>query len=347
MNKHWNRRMIAWAATLCLLLGSFGTAGATQAQPADFDALKPLMDLVACAALTAADEPESVGNEETTMTPAFIASFFNCGLTAEPALGFTADMLASAEQQSGVLSKIFAAKLPTLEPIAQTTPINGYIGFLPVKVTTDSNGDIQLAGELYWGAQAMSQMTDDQRKEVQWLDRAIYGFRADADALNGYRLTGFSVGSELSMEEAMQAYTESILVEYINTTLGFSVLYPSVFDDDMLVEDGDGVTASLPDQSLRFFVRRVENTTAADLESYVDVIANGIQGATFTLNVPFSYGTVVYDTQEGYTVFDMYIITDKYIYQAELSYRKELATTYQMYTAYLENSFAVDEVSVG
>ena len=46
-------------------------------------------------------------------------------------------------------------------------------------------------------------------------------------------------------------------------------------------------------------------------------------------------------------MFDVYILTDKYIYQAELSYRKELMGEYSMYNAYLENSFVVDEVSVG
>ncbi len=347
MKQPITRRIIAIAAVLCLVTGLTGTAAATQPEAATYSALAPLMDLVACAALTAGDEPEAVGNEETTMTPAFIASFFNCGLTAEPALGFTADMLASAEQQSGVLGKIFAAKLPALEPIAQTTPINGYIGFQPVTYTALGDGAVQIVGELYWGVKAIAQMTSAELKEAQWLDRAVYSFRQDAGALNGYRLTGFSVGSELSMEEAMQTYTESILVEYINTTLGFSVLYPSVFTDDMLVEDGDGVSAALPDNSVRFFVKRADNTDAADLNSYISVIAGGIPGASSSVNATFSYGTVAYDTAEGYSVFDMYIITDKYIYQAELAFRTELAAQWEMYTAYLENSFAVDEVSVG
>lgn len=347
MNQQWTRRIIAWAATLSLIVGCTGAAWATQAQPSDFSALAPLMDLVACAAISAGDEPEAVGNEETTMTPTFIASFFNSGLTAEPALGFTADMLTNTELQASVLGKIFAAKLPTLEPIAQTTPVSGYIGFQPVTVNTGSGSDVQIVGELYWGQKPMAQMTDADYKDIQWLDRAVYSFRADADALNGYRLAGFSVGSELNMEEAMQTYTETILVEYINTTLGFSILYPSVFTDDMLVEDGDGVSATLPDNSLRFFVKRADNATAANLAGYIDVIAKGIPGAKATLNEAFSYATVAYDTEEGFAVFDMYIITDKYIYQAELSYRQDLASTFQMYTAYLENSFAVDEVSVG
>lgn len=347
MNKLLTSRMIAWVLTLSLLAGSVGFAGATQAQPSDFDALGPMMDLIACAAVSAGEEPESVGNEETTLTSAFIASFFNCGLSADSSLGITQDMLTDTQVQQAYLAKAFAAKLPALEPIAQTAPVNGYIGFQPVTVNAGSENDVQIIGELYWGEGPMAAMTDAQYLDITWLDRAVFAFRADAAAPNGYRLTGFSVGSELNMEEAMQTYTESILVEYINTTLGFSILFPSVFTDDMLVEDGDGVSAKLPDDSLRFFVRRAEKTTAVNLADYIGVIAQGIPGAKSTLNEAFSYATVRYDTQEGYAVFDMYIVTDKYIYQSELSYRKELARTYQLYTAYMENSFAVDEVSVG
>ena len=349
MKRLFNRRMVAWAMTLCLLVGCVSFANAEQTDTPDFDVLKPLMDLVACAAISAGDEPESVGNEETTMSTAFIASFFNCGLGADASLGITADMLTNTDAQAAYLGKVFAAKLPALETIAQTEPVSGYIGFQPVypHITDSAAGDVQIIGELYWAAKPMSQMSAADYKDIQWLDRAVYSFRVDATAMNGYRLAGFSVGSELNMEEAMQTYTEKILVEYINTTLGFSVLYPSVFTDDMLVEDGDGVSAKLPDDSVSFFVKRTENTTAANLADYIDVIAKGITGAKSKLNEAFSYATVSYDTQEGYSVFDMYIITDKYIYQAELSYKQDLASTYQMYTAYLENSFAVDEVSVG
>ena len=347
MKKLLTRRLIAWALTLCLMLGLVGAAGATQSQTSDFDALKPFMDLVASAAMSAADEPEVVGNEETTLTPTFIAAFFNAALNRGAAFGVTEDMLANPDQQTAYLQKVFVAKLPTLEPIAKTEPVNGYIGFQPVTLTTGSDSDVQIVGELYWSAKPMSELTDDEYKDITWLDRAVYGFRADANAMNGYLLTGFSVGSELNMEAAMQTYTESILVEYINTSLGFSVLYPSVFTDDLLTEDDSGVSAKLPDGSVSFFVKRAENATAANLKDYVDVIANGLPNAKLTLNEAFSSATLAYNTEDGYSVFDVYIVTDKYVYQAELSYKKELAPTYQMYTAYLENSFAVDEVSVG
>ena len=77
------------------------------------------------------------------------------------------------------------------------------------------------------------------------------------------------------------------------------------------------------------------------------MIANGITNSKATLHEEFSSATVGYMTDDGYRVFDVYIVTDQYIYQAELKYKKDLAYTYEMYTSYLENSFAVDAVSVG
>lgn len=349
MMKLYSRRMIAWVLTLCLMTGcvTFASATGTAAQPSDFDVLKPLMDLVASSAESASDEPQVVGNQETTLTPEFIAAFFNNGLTADATLGITADILSNTDQQAAYLAKVFAAKPPTLEVIAQTQPISGYIGFQPVTVNAGSDSDIQVIGELFWGNKPMSQMSDADYREIKWIDRAVYSFRADANAMNGYLLTGFSVGSELNMEDAMQNYTDSILVEYINTTLGFSVLYPSVFTDDMLVEDGDGVSATLPDDGVSFFVKRTANSTNTNLADYAQEITNGLPNAKYTLNEALSYATIAYDNDAGYSVFDVYIVTDKYVYQAELSYKKELSSTYQMYTSYLENSFAVDEVSVG
>ncbi|HNX61278.1 MAG TPA: hypothetical protein PKN45_01455 [Candidatus Limiplasma sp.] len=349
MKKLYSRRMLAWVMTFCLLVGCVSAAGATQAaaKVSDFDALVPFMDLVGSAAENTGDEPEVIGNEETTLSTAFLAAFFNIGLTSDASLGITENMLSDTDKQTVYLGKYFSAQLPALEKIAKTEPINGYIGFQPVTVNTAEDGQVQLIGELYWGSKPMRQMQPADYQDIQWLDRAIYTFQPDSTAQNGYRLTGFSVGSELNMEDAMQTYTDSILVEYVNTNLGFSILYPSVFTDEMLVEDDNGVSASLPDGSVSFFVRRTDNASNANLTDYINVIANGIPGAKSNIQTEFSSGTVAYSTDEGKTVFDVYIVTDKYIYQAELSYKQELASTYSMYTSYLDNSFAVDEVSVG
>ena len=62
----------------------------------------------------------------------------------------------------------------------------------------------------------------------------------------------------------------------------------------------------------------------------------------------FQYATVAYETADGNSVFSVYIVTDKYVYHGDSSpTRRSQSIIYSMYTMYLENSFVVDEVSVG
>ena len=68
----------------------------------DFDALVPFMDLVGSAAENTGDEPEVIGNEETTLSTAFLAAFFNIGLTSDTSLGITEDMLSDTEHTDSV-----------------------------------------------------------------------------------------------------------------------------------------------------------------------------------------------------------------------------------------------------
>jgi hypothetical protein len=93
MKKLFTRTLIPWILTLCLVLGGVSFAGAEQTETSDFEALLPLLDLVASAAMTAGDEPEVIGNEETTLSAAYVSAFFNNGLTADASLNITADYL--------------------------------------------------------------------------------------------------------------------------------------------------------------------------------------------------------------------------------------------------------------
>ena len=190
------------------------------------------------------------------------------------------------------------------------------------------------------------QLTENEFTDVLWIDRAIFTFKSDATAMNGFRLMGFSTGLELSVEEEMQAYSESIVVEYVNTKLGFMVLYPAVFTDDLLVEDANGVSAALPDNSVSFFARRTENAAGNALADHVAAASAQLTGAVVDVNEELSYGTISY-TADGYAVFDVYVVTKDYVYQTQLRYLTSLMSEFGMYNAYLENSFVVNELSQG
>lgn len=351
MNHQKVQKLLTWTVTLCLLVGNVlgATAAAAPGATSDFEALEPLMDLVACTVITLnADAPEAVPGPEGTLSNAFISGLFRLWQNADPSLGLSKEMVASVDQQTAFLSKVFAAQLPALEPVETSEQIEGYIGFRPVTVNTATEmGGIQIVGEIYWSPKPLKQMTDAEYKQVQWQEPAVFTFKSDASALNGFRLAGFSVGTELNMEQAMQSYFSEILVEYVNTGLGFSLQYPGMFTDDLLTEDDDGVSAQLKDGTASFFAKRVSNESQSDLEAYMTMISNGITDCQTDLNKDLGYATVTYNTDEGFTVFDVYIVTERYIYQAELSYRTELSKDFSMYDTYLKHSFMVDEVSVG
>lgn len=349
MKKRFAPKLISLALCALLLTGLLGgAAGASTVSTADFEVLAPLMDLVCTASMYSANELESVPGADGTLTVTFTDSFILAGQQYGAQVGVTEAMLNDTNAQAALLSQIFAAQLPQLEPVVVTDSVKRFVGFHPVTVNNATeDGSIQIIGELYFADKPVREMNDAEFAGAQWFERGVFTFQSDATALNGFRLVGFSVGTDLSVESIMQGYFENILVEYVNANLGFTVLYPAVFTDDLLVESADGVTAELPDGSAKFFVKRLDNENSLSLSDYVSIIANGITGSVSSVNEELGSGTVTYTTAEGYTVFDVFIVTDQHIYQAELSYLTTQAENYSMYNAYLENSFVADEVSVG
>ena len=361
------RKVISLVAALCLALtaGAGALAEGTQGM-ADFEALTPLMDLVCAASQYSPNAPESVPGADGVLTVSFTDAFFKVGQTYGAEVGVTADMINDTNAQAELLGKIFAAQLPQLEPVVMTDDVNGFIGFHPVTVnpgadnttvqiigvhpvTVNRGADsatVQIIGEIYLADKPMREMTEADYSNIQWLERAVFTFQSDSTALNGFRLMGYSVGTDLSLEDAMQGYFDQIAVEY-ESHLGFTLLYPAVFTDDLLVESDDGVSAELPDGSASFMAKRIDNTNGANLTDYVGIIANGITGSSSTINEESQYGTVAYTTEDGYYVFEVYIVTDRYIYQAQLRFLTSLMNQYSMYTSYLENSFVANELYQG
>ncbi|MDD3337055.1 MAG: hypothetical protein PHI98_16355 [Eubacteriales bacterium] len=345
------KRIFAFVVALTACLGMMGGAMAQAQDGADLEALYPLMDLVCAAAMEAQSDEEYaivIPDSEGELSPKFVDAFIRLGQTRGAALGVTAEMMNDTAAQQTLMSSIFAAQLPELSTVVPTESEAQYIGFRAGTVNdTGENQTLQVVGEIYLASKPMQEMSTEEFMDITWLDRGIFTFKSDATALNGFRLMGFSSGTDLNMETAFMEYSADIVVEYVNSQLGFTISYPAFFDDELLYEDATGVSAELADKSASFFARRIENTDQSELQSYVDVIASGIQGAKASIVEGLNCGTVSYTTDDGYIVFDVYIVAEKYIYQAELRYKTELASSYSMYNAYMENSFVVDEVAAG
>lgn len=341
------QKVFSMLLILCLALGMCTAASAQSATTADFEALIPLMDLVCSASQYSAKGPESVPGADGVLTDSFVDAFLKVGKTYGMSVGITDNTLSDTAAQQAVLGKIFAAQLPELKPVTIAEQVSGYIGFQPVTVNNGADGSsVQIIGEMYQADKPLREMNEADFSNVEWKDRAVFTFQSDESAMNGFRLVGYSVGTDLALESTLQGYFQEIAVEY-ESKLGFMLLYPAFFTDDLLVEDDNGVSAALPDGSASFFAKRVDNVNSSSLADYVGIIANGITGSKSTVNEAMQYGTVSYTTEDGYAVFDVFVVTDKYIFQAELSYLTSLMSQYNMYNSYLENSFVVNELSQG
>ncbi|MBR4069512.1 MAG: hypothetical protein IKK08_12960 [Clostridia bacterium] len=336
--------IVALALSLCLLVGA---AAAESAAAADLEALYPLMDLVCAAGYDPAQGtfmvvPDSEGVLEISFVDSLIRLAQERGV-----LEVTEATMKDPSAQTALLQRIFAAQLPKTETVVAAEPSTQYIGFKPVTVgATGEESVIRVLGEMYMASKPLLSLSEQEFADVLWLDRAVFTFRADPEAYGGFRLMGFSSGMELSVEEEMQAYSESIVVEYVNTNLGFMLLYPAVFTDDMLIEDANGVSAALPDGSVSFFARRDANSESSTLTDYVSAVAEKLPDADVDINQELCYGAVS-SIADGYAVYDVYVVTGQYVYHAQLKYRTDLMSEYSMYNAYLLNSFGVDELAAG
>ncbi len=340
------QKVLSMLLILCLAMGI--STGAVAQTTADFEALMPVMDLVCAASQYSPNAPESIGGADSELTLSFIDAFMKVGQIYGANVGVSASMLSDTAAQAELLGKIFAAQLPELQAVSSTDELSGYIGFQPVTVNSGTDGtSVQIIGEMYLADKPMSEMTEADIANISWIDRAVFIFQYDETALNGFRLTGFSVGTDLTYEQIMMAYDETITVEY-ESNLGFMLHYPAIFGDEIVVEDEEnGISATLPDGSASFFATRMPNENGASLADYVSIVSNGINGSISTVNETIQNGTVTYTTEDGFIVFTVFIVTEEYIYQAEFSYHASKMAEYGMYTSYLENSFVVTELSQG
>lgn len=338
MKNHLIQKMFAVLLSLGLLLCC------AFAEEADYASLLPEMDLICAASQYSDYAPESVPGEEGILSASFVNAFIQVGQSQSPEAGVAAGMMQDPEAQAELLSSIFAAELPELESVPASDEELDFIGFYPKAIKAEGE-NVQIVGEIYTAAKPIREMSESDFADIQWLERGIFELKADAAALNGYRVTGFSVGTDLAYEDAFQTYAEEVAVEYMSP-LGFRLLYPACFDDELLVEDENGVSAEMPDGSARFFVKKTGNAKGESLSKYAENAAAAHAGSILQVKEDLGYATISF-SEEGFSAFQVIYVTDEAVFTAELSCLSSQLADYSMYTAYLENSFGVDGLSQG
>lgn len=340
-------RMLVSLLTAVTLLASLGLAGAEEltAPPAapDTSAIEPLMNLVAAAAAVMGED-QAMTTSDGRLSAGFVTKFFQLGMYADASLGITAETLSSPEQQAACLAQYFTAPAPDLAAIEKVETPDQMTGFRPM-TANEAEAEIGVIGDLYLSNKTISQMTDDEFLQIQWLNtQAVFHFAKDAGAKLGCRVSSYSLTDLLSMEVALQNYFDTTLVEYMNGGIGFSIQYPSVFASEQLDEHKDGIGAKLADGSASFQVKRTANN-GSTLEQLIDSAA--AQGATTTIDPDISCGTTRSVSADGMVSYRILVVTKNYVYEASLTYRKNLAKEYSQYEKYMFNTFMVDEISVG
>ena len=344
MKNNLMKLLLSVLMVFVLLTGAISLSAAEEVSAKE--TLQPLMDLVSASALYSYDAPETVPGEEGTLSANFIQAFLLSGQSEGGELGITDAHLNDVEAQRVLLSSIFAAKLPELTSLEPLSEKLDFIGFYPVTEETLEDNTLRFMGEVYMADKPINKMGVDDLANIQWIERGLFTFQKDDTAMNSYRLQNFALGTDLAFEEEFRVYSEEIAVEY-ESNLGFMVLYPAVFADEILIESENGVTASAEDGKVQFSALRTKNDNKLTLAAYIEKLSANTPASTYTINDEMQYATVQYKNDKNCYVFDVISVTDEFVYTAELSCTEDMAKDYSMYFSYLENSFVIDELCQG
>jgi len=109
MMKRSVQKLISLLMVMCMALG---VCTGAMAQTADFEALVPLMDLVAAASWYSPNAPEGVPGAEDELSLSFVDAFFSVGQSTGAEVGVTEAMLTDTAAQAELLANTIAEVLP-------------------------------------------------------------------------------------------------------------------------------------------------------------------------------------------------------------------------------------------
>ena len=218
-----------------------------------------------------------------------------------------------------------------------------YCGIRPMAV--DESGDgraVRILGDVYLADAQLEQLNQKQYGQVEWLDRrAVVELRWENEA---WRVTSFSLDTELEMEQAAQEYFNSAMVEYVNPEMGFSILYPAVFGEETVTMEENGLFGQVEGASFR--VGCTANEAFWTTETLLAAQKQETSGAETNMNDITGTGRLVVRGDEE-TLVRFIIVTPEYVYQAELRYDQDLSKDFSLYSDYMMHSFTVDEMGLG
>lgn len=218
-----------------------------------------------------------------------------------------------------------------------------YCGVRPMAVDESDDGRaVRILGDLYLADAQLEQLTPEQYGRVEWLDRrAVVEVRLEHDA---WQVTSCSLDTELEMEQAAQDYFANTMVAYVNPEMGFSILYPAVFDEKSVTVEENGLFGQVEGAS--FCVSCTANEAGWTTESFLEHQKQETPGAETNINDITGTGRLTAQG-EGGTLVRLVIVTPEKIYQAQLQYDQSMSREFSLYSDYMMHSFTVDEMGLG
>jgi len=286
-----------------------------------------ILDLAATAAIGPEGALEGF-DEGQTVPEGFAQRFLRC---------FGMGEMDSAAERQRYLADYIAAPLPEMEKVDGNADLT--MGGLQVmSIDMDESGEAAMViGQIY--------RIDEQQNMILLDARAVAEIHRSPQSPLGWMLHRFVIGQDLLMEEATEAYFAGVTVEYYNAKHGFAVQFPAFFPEECILEDEDGVKASLPEDGVSFFARWEEKSETIDallenkkkeipaLETNKDEMTGCVQTR--------------YVSGDGQVAVDFYLEGEESLYHAGLIFPEEAQAEYAPYVEYMMNSLTADELGLG
>lgn len=316
MKKRWLALMLAGLMLAAPVLGM-----AEGQEAFDAEQVAPLLNAVTSAAMSGDDAPVNLAEDEA-LTEAFLLrltkALENNGLAAD----------------ADSLGRLLSMPLPT-----QNAGTGAAVESLTLQVL---NVDVSDDGD---AATLIGEVVDELGLPTDV--RAVVQLRKEAASPVGWKLCGFTVGDAELEEALLEGYFAQTMIEYINAACGYSIQYPAIFTEDLIVETPYGIQAELADGTASFSVTRTENADGLTLDAVLTQETQNVPGTLVAVDEVTGSGRSIAFDEDGTTHEAIFFVTEAHIYQAELNYPESQAEDFAQYAEFMMNSFSVDELGLG
>ena len=232
----------------------------------------------------------------------------------------------------------------TLQQALYEEGLTGSFGFYPIAEEPDEEGqNWMIIGEIFQEESADLPLPGEETAR-RWLDRRVM-FTLQRSQEQTWQVTEVSLQEELRAEEATADALAGLMVEYLNTELGFTVQYPALFTEDTLTTLPNGISGRLSDGTA-FSARRIEKRSET-LEDYLQTQRQ--EFSQWTENVNAVTGVVQWMGSAPDGMHRMLAVAEgeDAFWEAVLLWPQERSEAFSLYAEYMTHSLTADESGQG